>query len=354
MSGRTGDLRCALIGLALFALAGCSASPFADLPGPRGLATIEPAAGPDGDGGGPAVVPAAAVADQPPPVDWQAFADCPDLLRHVHRLAARKELRRSDPPPLVVTTRVAPEDWGWLEDETVWLGRDLPIEVVGGSRALRHAVRCRIEVGPAEELIAEQREIGVEPVASLYHGDSRSTTNPNYDAAKKRVKEAESQLDTEGAGVIGVGDPMLDIVGLLVGSVLSGFKDRSDQAVLNDAMAELVSTPRTLHEPVYRPYSFERTLIRGRKSAIIPVTLIDTRSSRTWQTRLHQREARAFEVLDGLDPRDRDYATYRERSTSRLELKRWHDRPPETALSVIVAALLQPGLRPAVDAAPGH
>lgn len=350
MACRPACLGHSLLALIVVSLGGCTGDPFADLPGPRQLAAVAPAAGPAEAGMAP-LGPAAAATERPPE-DWQAFDDCQLLLRHVRTLVESDRLRRDDPPPLVVTTRVDPDDWGWLEDETAWLEQDLPLQVVGGSWPADPAVRCRIEVGPAADLVAEQREIGVESVASLYHSHSRSTANPQYEAAKNRVKEAERSLKDGGADVIEVGDPMLDLVGLVLGGVLSGLQARGGQANLNQAMQELTRTPRTLNQPVFRPYAFERTLIRGRKSAVIPVALVDARSGRRWQTRLHQREARAFEILDGLDPRDRDYASYRERSTSRLELERWHDRPPVTSLSSIVAALVRPGLRAETESGP--
>ena len=71
---------------------------------------------------------------------------------------------------------------------------------------------------------------------------------------------------------------MLDLVGTLIGSVVSGFNQGRHERDLEDAMVELARTPRSLDQPVYRAYEFEQMTVRARKEATIPVALFDRAS----------------------------------------------------------------------------
>jgi hypothetical protein len=68
-----------------------------------------------------------------------------------------------------------------------------------------------------------------------------------------------------------------------------------------------------------------------------------------WRTQLHQRERRQFDILDGLDPRDRDYEKYSSNSVSRQDFEHWQNEPPQLGLSVVVAALREAPVAPGPD-----
>ena len=111
-------------------------------------------------------------------------------------------------------------------------------------------------------------------------------------------------------------------------------------------MHELTSTPRSRDRPIYRAYEFEQTTVLAGKEATIPIALLDRVSGRVWRAELRQRERREFAIIDGLDPRDRDYDARRAASLDRHEFERWQQEPPRLQLSTIAAALRDAGAAP--------
>lgn len=277
----------------------------------------------------------------PPLIDWSHAGDCLDQLRLLSEAADAGRLAPGQQVPVAVAVRAA----GALDDWTMPPARplrvDLPLPVHDAEGVAVLAVPCVLEIGPARDLQAEHRPVGRETVRSMYVTGTRSERNPEYDQVQARVRQAERDLKSDGIDVMTVGDPMLDLVGLLMGGVLGAFEARNDHAELDEALSELASTPRTHEHPVLRPYHFERTVVRARRSAVVPVSLTDRRRGRTWRTELRQRELREFHILEGLDPRDSDYAGHREQSITRLELDRWHETAPEVPISGAIAALLE-------------
>src|SRR5690606_30231159 len=75
---------------------------------------------------------------------------------------------------------------------------------------------------------------------------------------------------------------------------------------------------------------------------------------RVWRAEVRQREMRQFAILDGLDPRDRDYEQHRAGALSWQEFEHWRKQPPKTPISALVAALVEgdgmPAKPPASDA----
>jgi hypothetical protein len=108
-------------------------------------------------------------------------------------------------------------------------------------------------------------------------------------------------------------------------------------------MLELTSTPRSRDRPLYRAYEFEQTTVLAGKEAIIPLALLDRGSGQVWRAELRQRERREFAIIDGLDPRDRDYDARRAASLDRHEFERWQREPPRLQLSTVAAALHDAG-----------
>ena len=154
-------------------------------------------------------------------------------------------------------------------------------------------------------------------VASEYQSAVRSEKNPDYDAAQARLKEAERETKRRGPSILRVGDPMLDLVGLVVGGVIAAFDQVGSNDDVGDALAALKETPRSRDRPVYRAYEFERSTVRAGKEATIGVALRDVRHARIWRSEVRQREMRELAVLEGLDPRDRDYEQHRAGALSR-------------------------------------
>jgi hypothetical protein len=307
----------------------------------------------------PPASPEAQAGEQPSqaPIDWAAAGDCLGQLRLLAEAARDGRLARGGPAPfaiLVHETRGSADDW--MTPQGRLIEADLPLVVHGSGDAA--AEPCLLEIGPAREIEAEHRTIGEEVVRSTYQSGTRSERNPDYDVAQARVRQAERNLrEYAEPDILTVGDPMLDLIGIVAGGILGVFSNSGEHDELDDALSQLASTPRSLDRPVHRPYHFERTVVRARKSAIVPIVLRDRERDRVWRTEIRQRELREFHLLDGLDPRDSEYVQHHQQAVTRLELERWQQAPPEIAASNLVAALLDgppesgPEPRPETDVA---
>ncbi|MGH6943916.1 MAG: hypothetical protein ACREH6_06830, partial [Geminicoccaceae bacterium] len=268
-----------LAGLAALALtAACQSSAGAP---PKPIATIEPASGPK------APRPAAAKpAAQPIPIDWAAAPDCLATLRLLQEAALRDRLAKAAAPLVSVLVPGAPGFEGWLEPKPLQVVADLPLPVYPRGTAEAEAAPCAIEIQPAQDVRSEHRLVGSESVSSVMQSGVRTEHNPDYDVARAGLRHAERNSRTSDVKVMRVGDPMLDLIGVVVGGVLNGFGLFEGRHQVDEALAELADTPRSIERPVYRPYQFERTTLRARKEAVIPLTLHDREHRQVWHAEL--------------------------------------------------------------------
>ena len=270
------------------------------------------------------------------PIDWSQ-GDCLSQLRLLQQAASDGRLGPDEQPPFAVQLVAAPGDWldavPQLPIET-----DLPLAIDDAGPA--GGARCVLRIGPAHDQSAAHRAVDVQDVHSAYQNALRSERNPDYDAAQLAHREARE--DAKGSQrVVRVGDPLLDLVGTTVGGLIGTFDRRARQHEVDDAAGELATTPRSRDRPVYRPYSFERVVVRAQKQAVVPVALLDARGRELRATELRQRERRELFVLRGLDPRDRDYEQHRSSSMTRADLARWERTPPALRLSSVAIALTE-------------
>lgn len=276
-------------------------------------------------------------------VDWAGAGDCLDQLKLVHALAARGQLDEAHAPPFALAPSTSPTGLDWVRADMVPLVTDLPLEAYEDQAAAAAAAPCLLLVGQPSEVRAAHRVVDYRRVASEYQSGVRSEKNPDYDAAQARVREAERGTRARRPGIMRVGDPLLDLVGLLVGGVIATFDQVGGDDDLDQALAALKETPRSRDRPVYRAYEFERSTVRAGKEATIGVVLRDQRRGRIWRSEVRQREMRPFDVLEGLDPRDRDYEQHRAGALSWEEFEHWQRQPPQLPVSALVAALVDGG-----------
>ncbi len=284
-----------------------------------------------------------------PKIDWAAAPDCRAKLGLVVAAAQAGRWRPDERPPIAVVLPGRADQADWLAPPSVTVAADLPLELHERTDPANLDPPCLLLVEPARDLRVGQRLIGRETVRSLYESGVRSERNPEYDAAQVRVRKAERATKEKMPGILSVGDPLLDLVGLFVGGVISGFSQGGRERELDDATTALAATPRSLDQPVYRPYQFERQTILAGREATIPVALVDRAHRRLWRAELHRRERRQFEILEGLDPRDRDFEKLSAASVTRHDFERWQREPPQLELSAIVAALRRASPAPASD-----
>jgi hypothetical protein len=198
---------------------------------------------------------------------------------------------------------------------------------------------CLLIVDQPRDQRVGHRLVGRENVRSFYQSGLRSERNPDYDAAQLRLRQAERAAKEDGIGILKVGDPMLDLFGTMIDGFISGFREGSGERKVDEAMSELIATPRSRDRPTYRAYQFERMTVLAGKEATIPIALLDRASGRVWRTELRQRERRELAIVEGLDPRDRDYEAHSAASLTRDEFEQWLGEPPRLQLSAIAAAL---------------
>jgi hypothetical protein len=316
----------------LLALAGvpCGCQTAPPDPSPAAPTTVTVVSGPDQE---------QRSASQPAPIDWAGAGDCLDQLKLLHGLAAQGRLEEAHAPPFAVALATPASSLEWVRADAVPLVADLPLDAYE-DQAAPAGVPCLLLVEQPGEVHAAQRVVDFATVASEYQSSVRSERNPDYDVAQARVNEAERETKRRGPSILRVGDPLLDLVGLMVGGVIATFDQVGSDDGLEDALAALKETPRSRDRPVYRAYEFERRTVRAGKEATIGVALRDLERGRTWRSEVRQREMRQLFVLEGLDPRDRDYEQHRAGALSREEFEHWQRQPPQLPMSALVAALL--------------
>jgi hypothetical protein len=274
------------------------------------------------------------------PIDWAGAGDCLGQLSLLHA-AAQGRLEAAHAPPFAIVAATPATSLEWIRAPTVPLVLDLPLNSYEDQGAAAAAAPCLLVVEQPSDLRAGHRVIDFQNVASLYQNGVRSEKNPDYDAAQARLREAEREGRNGGPAILRVGDPMLDLVGLLVGGVIATFGHLGSGDDLDEALTALKETPRSRDRPVYRAYEFERSTVRAGKEATIPVALRDLRRGHIWRTQLRQREMRQFSVVEGLDARDRDYEQHRAGAYSWEEFDHWQRQPPQLPASALVAALVE-------------
>ena len=303
----------------------------------------------------PSVAPAASAAAVAAPawplIDWAKAPDCQAKLGLLADAVRAGRLNADERPPIAVVRPGSADGRDWLSPPSVTVAADLPLEVHERTDPAITDAPCLLLVEPARDQRVGQRLISQDSVRSLYQSGERAERNPDYDAAQLRLRQAERATKNDGPRVLNVGDPMLDLFGMLVGGVISGFSQGSRERELDQATTALAAIPRSVERPVYQPYQFERQNVLAGKEAIIPVALLDRANGRIWRAELRQRERREFKILEGLDPRDKDHDAYAAGSLSPSDFESWQREPPRLQLSAIAAALhdVAPAPAPAPD-----
>jgi hypothetical protein len=287
----------------------------------------------------PAATTVAASSQTWPAIDWTKAPDCQAKLDLLAKTVRAGHWRSDEQAPIAVVLPETAAQLDWLAAPSVTVAADLPLEVHKRADPAVRQTDCLLLVEPARDQRVGQRLIGQETVRSLYESGVRSARNPEYDAAQVRVRQAERAAKEKTPGILRVGDPLLDMFGLLVGGAISGFSRGSQEREVEQATTALANTPRLIEQPIYRPYQYERRTILAGKQATIPVALVDRANGRLWQAAVHQREWRQFDILEGLDPRDRDYTKRSAGSISQYDFEAWQHEPPQLQLSAIVEAL---------------
>lgn len=268
----------------------------------------------------------------PTKVAWPMSEDCLGMLSVLKRgLDEGRIIDLDDTPFMMINDTPSSGRW------PTFGGRAAPS---GESEAFSSEARCVLRAGGASQQQSEHRILGREQVRSRYQSGTRSENNPAYEVAKLRLRQAEKAAKPNKSSIAKVGDPLIDLVGLLVGGALTGIGQWGAGDQLEEALDTLMATPQRIEHPTYRDYHFERARIRASREATLPITLTDRRLQRSWQTSLKRRELRDLFVVSGLDREDEDYARHSQDSLTEDGLRQWLAEAPALPLVDIAAGLL--------------
>ena len=266
-------------------------------------------------------------------IDWAAAPDCPGKLRLLRAALAQGRIADLDGTPFALISGD-----GGATPERRWI-----TSRAGGRRTVTSsgaAARCVIRLAPATDYRSDHQVLDREQVRSEYRSGSRMEKNPAYDVAQARLRQAERAAKPAKSSIIKVGDPLIDLVGTLVGGALTGIGQWGVGDELEAAIDQLTATPRSIEQPTFRTYQFERSRVRAFREATVPIILTDRELAVSWRTRLRRRETREFSLLAGLDRQDRAYDDHRRTGITEQELRRWQAEIPIPPLDDIVASLL--------------
>ena len=283
----------------------------------------------------PATAPAPTVtAGATARVNWSNVGDCRDMVTTLKRGWEDGWINELDETPfLLINDQLS--NAGGLRPTYAW---DVKLE--GSPSSTMAEARCVLRVGPPGERRSEHRVLGREQVRSRYQSGTRSKKNPAYEVAKTRLRLAEKAAKPGKSSIVKVGDPLVDLLGTLVGGALTGFGQWGAGDQLEEALDTLMATPPSIDHPVYKSYHFERARVRASREAVVPVILTDRELLRSWQVSLKRRERRDLFVVNGLDRQDEEYTRHSQDSLTESGLQQWLEETPSPSLADIAAGLL--------------
>ena len=239
-----------------------------------------------------------AVAPAAPPVaatmPWPNAGDCRALAAAIGAVPAAERARlRPAGAPLAIAARDGPVPLSPAAAVTP----DLPLPIDDGT------ARCLVVVERgASARAAPRRSLAHEMVRSTYRAGGAGRANPEHRRLRRGLRRLEAPDDID---VVATGDPGVDLIGLIAGSVLQGIGAALDGQAAAATRARLAATPPTLTEPIWEPYAFEVTTIEAARTGTMRARLIDRATSSAWALEERVVERRQFRVASGRRSRDR-------------------------------------------------
>ncbi len=272
-----------------------------------------------------------------PKIDWASASDCRSKLELLQQAMTSGHVETLEKTPFTLISDQNLSDWQGSSQHAPGSVSDDPTK------------RCVIRLGRARGHKAEHRMLGRERIRSAYQSGSRMEKNPAYEAAQARLRQAERANKPGKSSIISVGDPLIDLIGMVVGGAITGIAQWGEGDPVEEAIENLMATPRSIEQPTYRPYQFERMRFRASREAVMPVIMTDRQLQQSWRISLKRREVRELQVLEGLDRQDRDYAEHRDNSMTDQEFRQWQAEPPELPLEDMIASLLDSAASTSMD-----
>lgn len=307
----------------LLVLAACGRTLEPDAQADAAAFLVEPAAG-----------PSAAASERVP---WPKAASCAGIVERVLELD-RDRAGRLDraTAPLVLATD---------EQSALTVAGELAIPeapIRQGNEA-----PCVLLLGQPTPLASEpDRILGRQTVHSSYQTGSKRRRNPEHQALKDELASARREAE-RGVDVLATGDPLLDLIGMVAGSVIGGVDAVVTGRELEELEATLDATPAYIEDPVLTPYRYERVDVAAERRFAVPVALHEQSTGAIWSTVITLSEAERFAVVDGRHAKDADNSQAADaRSLTSAALAIWHRQAPpleDRALLTHLAAAIRSG-----------
>ena len=156
-----------------------------------------------------------------------------------------------------------------------------------------------------------------------------------------RCARPSARPRTTGLGILKVGDPMLDLFGLLIGGLVSGFTQGRGERRARRGDERADRDPALARScRIYRRLRVRADDGARRQGGDHPDRAARPRERpRIWRAELRQRERRELAIVEGLDPRDRDYEAPQRGEHDPPRVRALAREPPRLQLSAITAAL---------------
>ena len=281
--------------------------------------------------------PQMAAAPAPRAAAWPAGGDCRALAAAIAAQppATRSALDR-DAAPLALAVGTGGAAMAPTQAATL----DLPLPPDAG----RHD--CVLVLAPEATMrAAPRRKLAHETMHSAYRAASGARPNPEHRRLQRELRAAQRG---DGIDLLATGDPALDLIGLVAGTVLEGIGTALDGRSEAALRAELAATPRTLSEPVWEPYVFAVVTLEASRRGRIRAWLLDRASGLAWAFDQPVLEQRRFRVAQGRRARDRGLLEGGDGLATLAEVAVWEQsglRPNLSGLLGRFGAPADPGVR---------
>ena len=188
-------------------------------------------------------------------------------------------------------------------------------------------------------LSAQARTVGREQRQSEKRVATNRRLNPDYAAARDRLRKAEGDRDARagGRGLESSGDPTLDLLGLALSGISSGVGFLLDWRERANAEQDLQETPRFIEEASYEPYTLELQTLELERTVRFRALLADRRQGTFRTLELPVAHRTTVAIGRSLDEQDRARLENRAGYLSVAEARELQQRPPPLSAQTLAA-----------------
>ncbi|MCH9051089.1 MAG: trypsin-like peptidase domain-containing protein [Proteobacteria bacterium] len=176
----------------------------------------------------------------------------------------------------------------------------------GSSVAKNADILVLIDVATAR---VDREIVAYEQVSSEFRSGTRTEPNPNYNLAQNQVNQARldvqlaamNSASTDAQYCYGYG-----CLGKALAQIANGIALGAARKKVEEAMANLQSTPMILEKPVYNPYQFQKATIDVAKEASVHYYIIDRLAKTYLRDTFDLRQKQTFTVAYKVREKDRN------------------------------------------------